>query len=104
MDQRTGAYPFQFRNLLGAALALSLFLCGLNASGAAQSSNHRDLFAGIELSSESIKAIAIRIVNSDDGSSVKLINSEVIDLPLDLNGGGAIPARVAEKAAVAVEK
>jgi hypothetical protein len=104
MDQRTGAYPFQFRNLLEAALALSLFLCGLNAPGTAQSSNSRDLFAGIELGSESIKAIATRIANSEDGSGVKLINSEVIDLSLDLKGKGAIPAQLAEKAAVAVEK
>jgi hypothetical protein len=104
MDHRTGAYPFQFRNLLEAALALSLFLCCFNAPGTAQSSYSRDLYAGIELGSESIKAIAIRIASSEDGSGVKLINSEVIDLSLDLNGGGANPAQLAEKASVAVEK
>lgn len=105
MDQSIRALPGEIRQLLKAALVLSL-LIGLRMPAQAQASNNkpRDLFAGIELGRENITAVAIRITNTEDGSGVKLINSEIVDLSVDLNERGTNPAQVAEKAAAAIGK
>jgi hypothetical protein len=105
MGQRSGDFAFKVRKILEAALTLSLFLSGLGAPAKGQSSiNPRELFAGIELSGEGVKAIAIRISNNEDGSGVRLVNSEMIDLSLELTGGATSAAQIAERAAVAVAK
>jgi hypothetical protein len=106
MDQRIDAFAFRLRKILEAALILSLLLCsslcGLREPVSGQTANARELFAGIELGNEDIKAIAIRITNKKEGAGIKLVNSEIVDLPLELNGTS--PAQVAERAAEAVEK
>jgi hypothetical protein len=103
MDQ--GDFAFKARKILEAALTLSLFLAGLGGLAKGQSSiDARQLFAGIELSGEGIKAIAIRISKNDDGPGVKLVNSEMIDLSLKLSGSVTTAAQVAENAAVAVAR
>jgi hypothetical protein len=105
MDQRISDFAFKARKILEAALTLSLFLSGLGALAKGQPSiNSRELFAGIEISSEGIKAIAIRISKNDDGSGVKLVDSEMIDLSLELTGSLTSATQVAERAAVAVAK
>jgi ribonucleotide monophosphatase NagD (HAD superfamily) len=105
MDQRIGDFAFIARKILEAALTFGLFLSGLGALAQGQASiNPRELFAGIELGSEGIKAIAIRISKNEDGPGVKLVNSEVIDLSLELSGGVASATEVAERAAVAVAR
>ncbi|MBO0719845.1 MAG: hypothetical protein J2P41_03430, partial [Blastocatellia bacterium] len=88
---------------LKTALALGLILGGLRAPATGQSSNN-PIFAGIELGSEGIQAIAIRIAKTDDAAGARLVSSETIDLSLSLNGSGSSPSQVAEKAAAAVEK
>jgi hypothetical protein len=105
MHQRIGDFACKAQKILEAALTLSLFLSGLAALAKGQPPiNSRELFAGIELSGEGIKAIAIRISNKEDGSGVKLVNSEMIDLPLELTGRVTTATQVAERAAAAVAR
>jgi hypothetical protein len=105
MNQRIGDFAFKLRQIPEAALILSLLLAGLGTIARGQSSiNSRELFAGIELSSEGIKAIAIRISNNEDGSGVKLVNSEMIDLSLEPTGRVPNTAQVVERAAAAVAR
>jgi ribonucleotide monophosphatase NagD (HAD superfamily) len=105
MDQRIGDFAFIARKILEAALTFGLFLSGLGVLAQGQASiNPRELFAGIELGSEGIKAIAIRISKNEDGSGVRLVNSEMIDLSLELSGGVESATEVAERAAVTVAR
>jgi hypothetical protein len=105
MDQRIGDFAFKARKFLEAALTFSLVLSGLGALAKGQSTiNPRELFAGIELSSEGIKAIVIRISGNEDGSGVRLVNSEMIDLSLELTAQVTSAIEVAERAADAVAK
>jgi hypothetical protein len=105
MDQRIGDFAFKARKILEATLILSLLLSGLSALARGQPSiDARELFAGIELSSEGIKAIAIRISNKEEGSGVRLVNSEMIDLSLELTGRVTTATQVAERAAAAVAR
>lgn len=105
MTQRIGDFAFKVRKILETALILSLILPVLGAFAGGQSSiTTKELFAGIELSGEGIKAITIRISNSEDGSGIRLINSEMIELSLEPIGSVIDAARVAENAAATVAK
>jgi hypothetical protein len=102
MSQRVDQLDFKAGKILKVILILSLSLSVLSVFAKGQSSpESRELFAGIELNSEGITAIAIRITNNEDGAGVKLINSETVGLSLELTDGAV---QVAERVADAVAR
>ena len=107
--------PHSLLPILKAIVSLSLLLNCLNApsiaqSGGAQSTPQAaatqpgEVYAGIELTTEWVRAIALRISKSEDESGLKLIYSENIRLALARDGNGHITTQSAKEAAQTVLK
>jgi hypothetical protein len=101
------------RKILKAIVSLSLLLNCLNAlsiahSGVTQSTPQAaptqpgEVYAGIELTTEWARAIALRISRNEDESGLKLIYSENIRLALARDGDGQITLQAAKEAAQTV--
>src|SRR5262245_61927172 len=92
---------------LKAVVCLSLLLLCLNAQSTAQAGGAQaggaqaagaqtapapngEVYAGIELSSEGVRAIALRVSKNEEESGLKLIYSEHIRLALARSGDGQI--------------
>src|SRR5262245_27937421 len=101
---------FGARKVLRAVLAASLLLGGLSsmAFGQATSPNMSgpsgEFYGGIEINAESVKAVALRVSQSEEESGLKLAYSEVIRLALWRTGGGDFAPQASEEAAQAVMK
>jgi len=63
-----------------------------------------EVYAGIELTSEWVRAIALRVSRNEDESGLKLIYSENIRLTLARDGDGQITTQAAKEAAQTVLK
>jgi hypothetical protein len=103
------------RKILKAIVSLSLLLNCLIApsiarSGATQSTPQAapnqpgEVYAGIELTTEWARAIALRVSRNEDESGLKLIYSENIRLALARDGDGHITLQSAKEAAQTVLK
>ena len=115
---RTLAY--ETRRILKAIVSLSLLLNCLNApymagAGAGAQAGTQagaqaaptqpgEVYAGIEITTEWVRAIALRISRSEDESGLKLIYSENIRLALARDGDGHITLQSAKEAAQTVLK
>jgi hypothetical protein len=101
---------------LKAIVCLSLLLPCLNAQSMAQAGGAQaggaqtapaptgEVYAGIELSSEGVRAIALRVSKNEEESGLKLIYSEHIRLALARSGDGQITPQAAKEAAQTVLK
>jgi hypothetical protein len=63
-----------------------------------------DLYGGIELSDEGVKAIALQVSQGDDEPSLKTVYSEIIRLSLGRTSGGEFPPQASADSAKAVLK
>lgn len=61
------------------AVRVCFLLALLSVFALAQTNNAGELYAGIEIGSKGVKATAIRVNQTDDGYSVKLIYAEVVN-------------------------
>ncbi len=102
--------PHSLLPMLKAIVSLSLLLNCLNAPSIAQSGGTQaaptqpgEVYAGIELTTEWVRAIALRISRSED-EGLKLIYSENIRLALARDGDGHITTQSAKEAAQTVLK
>ena len=107
--------PHTLLPILKAIVSLSLLLNCLNAPSIAQSGRTQStpqagptqpggVYAGIELTTEWVRAIALRVSRSEDESGLKLIYSENIRLALARDGNGHITTQSAKEAAQTVLK
>ncbi|HEU0177836.1 MAG TPA: hypothetical protein VFV58_26535 [Blastocatellia bacterium] len=103
------------RNILKAIASLSFLLHCLNATSIAQSGEAQsgwqalltqpgEIYAGIELTTEGIRAIALRVSRSEEESGLKLIYSENIRLALGRADDGQFAPQAAKEAAQTVLK
>jgi hypothetical protein len=104
------------RKILKAIVSLSLLLNCLNALSIAQQAGGTqstpqaaptqpgEVYAGIELSTEWVRAIALRVSRNEDDSGIKLIYSENIRLALGRDGDGKITLQASKEAAQTVLK
>src|SRR5215813_4930213 len=105
---RTLAY--ETRRILKAIVSLSLLLSCLNAPSMAQAGAQAgptqpgEVYAGIEITTEWVRAIALRFSRSEDESGLKLLYSENIRLALARDGDGQITTQAAKEAAQTVLK
>ena len=99
---------FSALKVLISPLYFSLLLCVLSAMtpGQAASSNPPgppgELYGGIELSDEGVKAIALQVSQGDDELGVKLVYSEIIRLRLGRTSEGEFSPQATADAAQAV--
>jgi hypothetical protein len=99
-DSPLGACRIQ-RMVISASLILGILI----VQAIAQKANELiDLYGGIELSPEGVKAIALRASRNDEGPGLKLIYSEVIHLALGRSGNGQFVPQATEKAARAIQQ
>ena len=107
--------PHTLLPILKAIVSLSLLLNCLNAPAIAQSGGPQstpqaaptqsgEVYAGIELTTEWVRAIALRVYKSEDESGLKLLYSENIRLALARDGDGKITTQAAKEAAQTVLK
>src|SRR5262245_23609912 len=114
---RTLAY--KTRRILKTIVSISLLLNCLNAPSIAQAGAQAggtqatpqaaptqpgEVYAGIELTTEWVRAIALRFSRSDDESGPKLLYSENIRLALARDGDGQITTQAVKEAAQTVLK
>jgi hypothetical protein len=99
------------RKILKAIVCLSLLLNCLNATSIAQSGGTQaaptqpgEVYAGIEITTEWVRAIALRVSRNEDESGLKLIYSENIRLALAHDGDGHITLQSAKETAQTVLK
>ena len=102
---------YETRRILKAIASLSLLLSWLSAPSIAQTGGAQaaptqpgDVYAGIELTTEAVRAIALRISRNDDESGPKLIYSETVRLALGRDGDGQITTQAAKEAAQTILK
>lgn len=103
---RSGA--FGAREILKGALSVGLLLCVLSAATPGQapistpSGPSGELYGGIELSDEGVKAIALQVSQTEEEPGFRLIYSEIIRLRLGRTGYGEFPPQTSADAARAV--
>jgi hypothetical protein len=93
--------------ILRTAVSISLLVAYLSLSAAGQVAAKResgDLYAGIELSADGIKTVALRFSRGEDEPGVKLLYSENIHLGLGRTSSGKFAPRASEEAALAIQK
>jgi hypothetical protein len=102
---------YETRRILKVIVSLSLLLSCFSApsiaqTGGAQASPTQpgEVYAGIELTTEAVRAIALRISRNDDESGPKLIYSENVRLALGRDSDGQITPQAAKEAAQTVLK
>ena len=102
---------YETRRILTVIVSLSLLFSCLSApsitqTGGAQAAPTQpgEVYAGIELTTEAVRAIALRISKKYDESGLKLIYSENIRLALGRDGDGQITPQAAKEAAQTVLK
>ena len=114
---------YETRRILKAIVSLSLLLNCLNAPYMAQAGAQTgaqaggtqatpqaaptqpgEVYAGIELTTEWVRAIALRVSRNDEESGLKLLYSENIRLALARDGDGQITTQAAKEAAQTVLK
>src|SRR5262245_14538017 len=96
---------FSLRKILIASFSTNLLLCLLIASAPGQpavNSESGGLYAGIELSGDGIKTVALRFASQEP--SLKLVYSENVHLSLGRTSSGKFAPRASEEAAQAVFK
>ena len=96
---------FSARKLLKVVLSVSLLLGSLSVIAlgqAAPSNTPGEFYAGIEISAEGVKAIALRVSQNDEESGFKLVYSEVIRLALGRTSSGEFAPQASTEAAQAV--
>jgi hypothetical protein len=107
--------PHSLLSILKAIACLSLLLNCLNARSIAQSGGTQstpqapptqpgEVYAGIEITTECVREIALRVSRSEDESGLKLIYSENIRLALARDGDGLITLQSAKETAQTVLK
>jgi hypothetical protein len=102
--------PHSLFPILKAIVSLSLFLNCLYAVSIAQATPQAaptqpgEVYAGIEINNEWVRAIALRVSRNDDEAGLKLIYSENIRLALARDGDGQITPQAAKEAAQTVLK
>src|SRR5262244_2676362 len=103
--------PHSILPILKAIVCLSLLLNCLNAPSIAQSGGTQaaptqpgEVYAGIEITTEWVRAIALRVSRNEDESGIKLIYSENIRLALARDGDGHITTQSAKETAQTVLK
>src|SRR6266508_3088463 len=104
---RTLAY--ETRRILKVIVSLCLLLNCLNAPSMTQAGTQAgtqpgEVYAGIELTTEWVRAIALRVSRNDDESGLKLLYSENIRLVMARDGDGQITTQAAKEAAQTVLK
>jgi hypothetical protein len=77
---------------------------GVQATPQAAPTQPGEVYAGIEITTEWVRAIALRVFRSEDESGLKLIYSENIRLALARDGDGQITTQAAKEAAQTVLK
>jgi hypothetical protein len=111
---------YETRRILKAIVSLCLLLNCLNAPFMAQAvaaqeggtqatpqaapTQPGEVYAGIEITTEWVRAIALRVSRNEDESGLKLIYSENIRLALARDGDGRITTQAAKEAAQTVLK
>ncbi len=107
MNHATGRNGPNARKILKAILSLCLLLHCANGSAAAQgtpSDPAGEIYAGIELTTEGIRAIALRVSKGEEEPGLKLIHSENIRMALGRSNDGSFDPRIAKEAAQTVLK
>ncbi len=107
MILKIGQATFGGRNFLRSAVSVGLLIGGFYALASGQvtpANEPGDLYGGIELSVEGVKAVALRVSRGEEGPGVKLVYSEMIHLALGPTSDGTIAPQAPEKAATAVQK
>ncbi len=99
-DSPSGARSIQ-RTAITAGLLLGVLIAQAIAQKGAEP---LDLYGGIELSPEGVKAIALRASRNEEGPGMKLIYSEVIYMALGRSGNGQFAPQATEKAARAIQQ
>src|SRR5262252_6711857 len=106
---RSGA--FSSLKVLIFPISVSLLLCVLSAMTTGQAALSKpsgppgppgELYGGIELSDEGVKAIALQVSQGDDELGFKLVYSEIIRLRLGRTSDGEFPLQASADAARAV--
>jgi hypothetical protein len=107
MDPKIRRIAVNTRKILEAFVSLSLLFHSANGQAApvAPPSNQpEEIYAGIELTTEGVRAIALRVSRSDEESGLKLIYSENIRLALGRSSDGQFAPQAAKEAAQTVLK
>jgi hypothetical protein len=107
MNQKIGRTAPNARKILGAIVSLSLLLHCPNGSAAGQApqaTQPGEIYAGIELTTEWVRAIALSVTRSEEESGLKLIYSENIRLALERSSDGQFTPQAAKEAAQIVLK
>ncbi len=86
------------------ATLLIIVLSGMVWAQEASEAGLGELYAGIEVSHEGVKAAAIRVGEGEVGESVKLVYSETIKAPLLPGQDGKLPPEAVKDAARAAQK
>ncbi len=93
--------------ILKATVSVSLLLGSLSGPATGQvdpQTKTGELYGGIEISAEGVKAIALRVSQSEEAPGLKLVYSENINLSLGRTNNGKNTSQTAEKVARAVQK
>jgi hypothetical protein len=107
MNPKIGRTAPNGRKILRAIVSLSLLLHCLNGSTAGQAppaTQPGEIYAGIELTTEWVRAIALSVTRSEEESGLKLIYSENIRLALERSSDGQFTPQAAKEAAQTVLK
>jgi hypothetical protein len=94
-------------NVLKSALSVGILLCAPSAATSGQAfstaySQTGELYGGIELSDEGVKAIALQVSQGEEETGFRLVYSEIIRLRLGRTGYGEFPPQMSADAARAV--
>jgi hypothetical protein len=107
MNPKIRLITFNARLILKAIASLSLVLHCLSFPAMGQtapSTKSGEIYAGIELTSEGAKAIALRVYINEEEIGLKLVYSETIPLALGRAGNGQFAPQAIQKAVQAVLK
>jgi hypothetical protein len=107
MNPKIGRTAPNARKILRAIVSLSLLLHCPNGSAAGQApqaTQPGEIYAGIELTTEWVRAIALSVTRSEEESGLKLIYSENIRLALERSSDGQFTPQAAKEAAQIVLK
>jgi hypothetical protein len=107
MNPKIGRTAPNARKILIATVSLSLLLQWLNGSAAGQTqpaTQPGEIYAGIEVTTEWVRAIALSVSKSEEEYGLKLIYSETIRLSLGRSSDGQFTSQAAKETAQTVLK
>jgi hypothetical protein len=106
MDLKIRVSYLNLRRVWITSIPIVLLLIGLSGPtmGQVAPAEPGELYAGIEIGAEEVKAVALRIYRGEDEPGIKLLYSETIYLSLDRTENGAFAPRASTEVAQAVLK